>query len=153
MGGNGKVNALHVASFNGDTEASEILTAAGAGPLLIDLPTDALAKADVPLGKELTHQWCRGCHVLEDGGDLTDKPQNGPPLMGVFGRRVASVPGFGYTEALKRVDDVWTAELLYSYAAEAMLTVPGTRMRWNDGWSEDDVLHIVAYLASVEGNK
>jgi ankyrin repeat protein len=148
MGGNGKVNALHVASFNGDTDSARILRENGAVSLPIDLPADALAGADVELGKELTHQWCRGCHVVADGGSLTDKPQNGPPLQGVFGRRIASVPGFGYTEALQRVEGEWTAELLYSYAAEAMLTVPGTRMRWNDGWTEDDVRHIVAYFAS-----
>ena len=150
MGGNGRVNVLHVASFNGNTEAADILRNAGAGPLPIDLPAEGLANGDVELGKELTHQWCRGCHVLAGGESLSDKPQNGPPLLGVFGRRIATVPGFKYTSALQNVEGEWTAELLYSFAAEAMLTVPGTRMRWNDGWTEEDVLHIVAYLASDE---
>ncbi len=149
MGGYGNVNALHVASFKGDTEESAALIEAGAGPRPIVKDRSKLAEGDATLGQELTQKWCSNCHQTSVESKPLDKPQNGPSLIGVYGRPIASISSFGYTQALKRMTGAWSSELLHSYASEAMLAAPGTRMRWNDGWTEEDVAHIVAYLASV----
>ena len=70
-------------------------------------------------------------------------------LVGVFGRPIGSRDDFEYSEAFEQTEGVWTEELLYSFAIDAMLTVPGTRMRWHDGWTDEEVAHIVAYFKSV----
>lgn len=151
MGGGGTVNALHVASFRGETEASEALRNAGAGPRPIDYPADAASSADPVRGRELANQWCGSCHKIESEDEVIFKPEMGLSLVGVMGRPVASRDDYEYSPALSQVAGswAWDTERLYSFAAEPMLTVPGTRMRWNDGWTESDVAHIVAYFSSV----
>jgi len=32
----------------------------------------------------------------------------GPTLDGIFGRRIATLPGYRFSEALKKLDIVWT---------------------------------------------
>lgn len=68
---------------------------------------------------------CRACHGLtvEDGN------RAGPTLHGVFGRRIASAPGYVYSEALRRMDLVWTPETiarLFEIGPNAY--TPGTKM-------------------------
>jgi cytochrome c len=61
---------------------------AGAG----DAATDA--------GKLLFEKRCSGCHEL-------DRPKEGPPLRGVYGRKAGSAAGFEYSDALKKSGIVW----------------------------------------------
>lgn len=135
MGGNGKVNALHVASFQGETEASAILREAGAGPRPIDYPADAVSSGDPERGRELAKQWCGSCHKIESEDEVIIKPEMGLSLVGVMGRPVASRDDYKYFPSLSQIAGswTWTPERLYSFDAEPMLTIPGTRMRWNDG--------------------
>ncbi|MCV2890690.1 ankyrin repeat domain-containing protein [Ruegeria aquimaris] len=151
MGGNGKVNALHVASFKGETDVSAILREAGAGPRPIDYAADAVSNADPQRGRQLANQWCGSCHKVESEDEVIIKPEMGLSLVGIIGRPVASRDDYDYFPALSKVAEAWTwtPERLYSFAAEPMLTIPGTRMRWNDGWTEADVAHIVAYFVSA----
>ena len=49
---------------------------------------------------------CVACHTLTpDEGNRA-----GPTLGGIFGRRIATAPGYNFSEALKRLDIVWTPE-------------------------------------------
>ena len=49
---------------------------------------------------------CSICHTLtRDGANRA-----GPTLYGLFGRRIGSLPGYPYSEALKQLDVVWTEE-------------------------------------------
>ena len=49
---------------------------------------------------------CIACHTLDpDDGDRA-----GPTLHGIFGRRIASVPGYHYSPAFREMDIVWTPE-------------------------------------------
>ena len=34
----------------------------------------------------------------------------GPTLAGIFGRKIATLPGYNFSEALKKMDIVWTPE-------------------------------------------
>src|SRR5207248_1174901 len=47
---------------------------------------------------------CVACHTLaaDQGG------RAGPSLHGIFGRRIASLAGYNYSEALKHLNVVWT---------------------------------------------
>jgi len=68
---------------------------------------------------------CVACHTLSD-----KEPQRaGPSLAGLYGRRIASLPGYRFSDALKRMDIVWTPETvskLFELGPNAY--TPGTKM-------------------------
>jgi cytochrome c len=68
---------------------------------------------------------CVACHALKaDGGNRA-----GPSLYGIFGRRIASLPGYSYSEALKHLDIVWTPETLAKlFEIGPAKYTPGTKM-------------------------
>ncbi len=68
---------------------------------------------------------CSLCHTLTSNGGN----RAGPTLYKVFGRRVGTLPGYPYSEALKNADIVWSAktiELLFGLGTNHYL--PGTKM-------------------------
>ncbi|MEW9922471.1 ankyrin repeat domain-containing protein [Marimonas sp. MJW-29] len=155
-GGHGNVNALHLGTFkvrfsspDRDAAIADALLKAGAGPRPIPLDKERMSKSDPNLGRELTIARCGGCHKVESESEAVTQPEMGHSLVNIFGRRVASRDDVQYSDALKQVGGTWTEELLFSFVAEPMLTVPGTRMRWQGDWSRDDVAHIVSYLMSA----
>jgi cytochrome c len=90
----------------------------------------AMARDDIPaeLKNERGAQVfkaCAACHtVTRDGG-----PRAGPPLHGLFGRRIATAPGYHYSAALKQLDIVWTPETVSKLFEVGPRTyTPGTKM-------------------------
>jgi cytochrome c len=68
---------------------------------------------------------CVACHDLKAGGGN----RAGPSLHGVFGRHIASLPGYNYSEALKHLDIVWTPETLAKlFEIGPAKYTPGTKM-------------------------
>ena len=68
---------------------------------------------------------CAACHTLTQA----DGNRAGPTLHGVFGRRIASAPGYNFSPALKAMDIVWTKETiarLFEIGPNAF--TPGTKM-------------------------
>jgi cytochrome c len=68
---------------------------------------------------------CIACHTLtaEEGN------RAGPTLHGIFGRRIASLPGYNFSEALKHLDIVWTPETLAKlFELGPSRFTPGTKM-------------------------
>lgn len=148
-GGVGNVNALHLAKMNSHDKVVETLERAGAAP---KPPLDVAAlivAADAKLGRELATQKCDQCHKIESESEVIVSSNQGLSLVDVFGRPIGSREDFEYSEAMKETEGVWTEEMLFSFAVDAMLTIPGTRMRWHDGWTDEEVSHIVAYFKSV----
>ena len=148
-GGHGRVNALHLAFRYGHQEVGQLLLDAGATIKSTEGVAEVLAKADPKLGSELTIDRCNHCHAIISDDETVLHDDFGPPLIGVFGRRIGSYEGFEYSEALKNADGVWTAELIYIFVVDAMLTFPGTAMMYQEGWTNEEVAHIAAYLASA----
>jgi len=155
-GGHGNVNAIHLATFKvrysspeRDPAIAAALRKAGAGPQPIPLDKARMSKSDPALGRELAIARCGGCHKVESEQETVSQPDMGHSLVKIFEREVASRDDVQYSNALKQVGGIWTEEKLFSFVAEPMLTVPGTRMRWQGDWSYDDVAHIVAYLISA----
>ena len=148
-GGYGNVNALHLAKKFGHEKVVGALTQAGAAP---KPPLDAsalIAAADAGLGRELAKTKCDQCHKIESESEVIVRKTTDLSLVGVFGRPIASRDDFEYSEAMKQMEGAWTQNMLYSFAVDAMLTVPGTKMNWHDGWTDEEVAHIVAYFKSV----
>lgn len=72
-------------------------------------------------GMALYQAKCGGCHSL-------DRDRIGPRHRGVVGRRVAAVPGFAYSPALRRLGGLWTAARLDRWLQGPQAVAPGTRM-------------------------
>ncbi|MEP7129779.1 MAG: hypothetical protein ABI770_01475 [Sphingomicrobium sp.] len=68
-------------------------------------------------------RFCVGCHEPKFGAAV------GPPLAGVAGRRIASVPGWGYSAGLKRKSGVWDDASLNAFLNDPAAFAPGTTMR------------------------
>jgi len=82
---------------------------------------------------------CLACHALE-------YDRTGPRHCGLFGRRAGSVPGFAYSEAMKRSRIVWDAKTLDLFLADPLKTVPGTSMGYAGVKDRQERADLIAYL-------
>ena len=94
------------------------------GPIMA--PRAAAVEADhgEPRGAQVFRA-CAACHAL--GAD--DGERAGPTLHGVFGRRIATAPGYDFSDALRAMDIVWSARTisrLFEVGPNAY--TPGTKM-------------------------
>jgi cytochrome c len=85
---------------------------------------DALAAYAGDPGAEVFRA-CVACHTLKpDQGNRA-----GPTLAGIFGRRIATLPGYNFSPALKNLDIVWTPETVAKLFEVGPATyTPGTKM-------------------------
>ena len=86
---------------------------------------------------------CVACHTLKpDEGNRA-----GPTLAGVFGRRIATLPGYNFSPALKKLDIVWTPETVSKLFELGPATfTPGTKMPEQKITSAQDRLALVRFL-------
>jgi cytochrome c len=89
-------------------------------------------------GKDLFERRCGGCHTM-------DREKTGPRLGGVYGRAAASVPTFGYSDALKAAHITWNAETLDKWLADPDKLVPDNDMSFRLE-NADERREIIAYL-------
>lgn len=105
----------------------------------------AQAVGDPKAGAEVFKR-CAVCHTSDKrGGDGL-----GPNLSGVFGRKVASRPGFSYSAPLKRSGLVWNEANLTKWVAGPARVVPGTKMSFAGLSSKKQQADVVAYLATLK---
>jgi len=112
-------------------------------PMLLEAAGDPLAAYAGDRGAEIFRA-CVACHTL--GGEQTNRA--GPTLAGLFGRRIATLPGYDFSAALKRLDIVWTPETvsrLFEIGPSAY--TPGTKMPEQRIGSEQDRAALVRFLA------
>jgi cytochrome c len=86
---------------------------------------------------------CAACHTLAaDGGNRA-----GPSLHALFGRHIASVPGYAYSQALQKLDIVWTeATLSRLFEVGPAAYLPGTKMPEQVLADPDDRAALVHFL-------
>jgi cytochrome c len=92
-------------------------------------------------GQELFVRRCSGCHA-------PDLNKEGPRLRGVYGRKAASVPGFDYSEALKKAHIHWDGPSLDKWLADPDAMVPDTNMAFHLADGEERAA-VIAYLKSL----
>jgi cytochrome c len=89
---------------------------------------------------------CIACHTLRpDEGNRA-----GPTLAGLMGRRIATLPGYNFSPALKKLDIVWTPETVAKLFEVGPATfTPGTKMPEQTINSAEDRLALVKFLEKV----
>ena len=89
---------------------------------------------------------CVACHTLTpDEGNKA-----GPTLAGIFGRRIATLPGYNFSPALKKLDIVWTPETVAKlFEVGPMAYTPGTKMPEQKVTSAEDRAALVEFLAKA----
>ncbi|MBF0348803.1 MAG: hypothetical protein HQL81_14145 [Magnetococcales bacterium] len=93
-------------------------------------PNAAVSSDPVDQGRRLARN-CIPCHDLTSARRLT---RVGPPLWGVVGQRVASVPGYQYSRAQIRAGQegvVWDEPSLDRYLANPKEFIPGNKMAFS----------------------
>ena len=104
------------------------------------LTSSALA-TDLQHGK-LTFAVCAACHDRGAAG-------LGPPLAGVVGRIAGTVPGFAYSNPMKRAGFVWDTGRLLDFVRDPQSVVSGTRMAFSGLDDPADAADLVAYLVQI----
>jgi cytochrome c len=118
------------------------------GEAVVGTPDDPLAKYAGDHGAEVFRH-CVACHTLSRDEGV----RAGPSLAGIFGRRIASLPGYNYSEALKNMDIVWTKETVSKmFEVGPMKYTPGTKMPEQTIGSAEDRKALVDFLARVTSN-
>jgi cytochrome c len=108
-----------------------------------------LASASLARGKETARE-CELCHNLGKGQGT----KIGPDLYSVVGRKVASMPGFNYSSALKdskvakSAGGIWTFDKLNIWLTDPRADVPGTLMTFAGIDNEKQRADVIAYLNS-----
>jgi cytochrome c len=122
-------------------ENASLLRAAAAAAAVVFAGGAALAQ-DAAKGSDVFQSRCSQCHVLSGVGQ-------GPSLIGVVGRRAASLPGYPYSDALRSSGLTWTPANLDKFVGGPIKLVPGTAMRVivSDPTDRKD---LIAYLASLK---
>ncbi len=108
--------------------------------------TDLLAAADIDKGRKVFNK-CKACHKLEDGANAT-----GPTLYAVFGRAVASVDGFGFSDAMIEHGGEWGIDELNEWLANPKSYIPGNKMTFSGLAKDTDRANLIAFLATVGGD-
>jgi cytochrome c len=93
---------------------------------------------------------CVACHTLSE-----KEPQRaGPTLAGLYGRKIATLPGYHFSEALKHLDIVWTPETvakLFEVGPNAY--TPGTKMPEQRIGSPEDRKALTDFLVRATSKK
>jgi cytochrome c len=118
------------------------------GTVVMGAPADPLAAYAGDPGAQVFRA-CVACHTLApDEGNRA-----GPTLAGLFGRRIASLPGYNFSAALKKLDIVWTPETVSKLFELGPSTyTPGTKMPEQTIGSPEERAALVQFLEKTTKN-
>jgi len=120
----------------------DAITGDSIDPLLLETAGDPLAAYAGDHGAEVFRA-CVACHTL----NAEQANKAGPTLAGIFGRRIATLPGYNFSEGLKRLDIVWTPETVAKLFEIGPSTyTPGTKMPEQRIGSDEDRTALVQFL-------
>lgn len=120
----------------------DAVTGEPAGGVAVGTPADPLAAYAGDPGAQVFRA-CIACHALS----ADDGEKAGPSLAGIFGRKIGSLPGYRYSDALKRMDIVWTPETVAKmFEVGPMAYTPGTKMPEQTIGSAADRQALVEFL-------
>ena len=119
------------------------------GAVAMGAPEDPLAAYAGDPGAEVFRA-CVACHTLTpDEGNRA-----GPTLAGIFGRKIATLPGYNFSPALKKLNIVWTpATVSKLFEIGPAAYTPGTKMPEQRIGSPEDRAALVKFLEKVTKKK
>ena len=112
---------------------------------LVGAPEDPLKQYAGDHGADVFRH-CVACHTLTpDEGNRA-----GPTLWHIFGRRIATLPGYNFSPALKKLDIVWSKETVAKlFEIGPAHYTPGTKMPEQTIGSAEDRQALVDFLGRV----
>ena len=115
---------------------------------LVGAPEDPLKQYAGDHGAEIFRA-CIACHTLR----LDEGQKAGPTLWHIFGRRIATLPGYNFSPALKKLDIVWSKETVARlFEIGPAHYTPGTKMPEQTIGADADRKALVDFLARVTTN-
>ncbi len=126
-----------------------VLTGEHIGSVALNGVDDPLAAYAGDRGADVFRA-CVACHTLSsDAGNRA-----GPTLAGLFGRRIASLPGYNFSAPLRKLDIVWTPETVAKLFELGPATyTPGTKMPEQRIISATDREALVKFLEKATREK
>jgi len=109
------------------------------------VPAWAATRGD-PLRGEEIYSRCLACHALE-------YDRVGPRHCGLLGRRAGKVPGFRYSDAMRRSKLTWDVKTLDRFLADPTKTVPGTTMTYAGVTDAKERADLIAWLDAAGRSK
>jgi cytochrome c len=103
-----------------------------------------LPKANADAGADVFKK-CLACHTPNKG----DRNLVGPNLWGIVGRKVASAPGFAYSEAMKKHGGEWTWDQLAKYLHKPSEAIPDNKMVFQGVTDNADLADLLVYLRKL----
>jgi cytochrome c len=110
--------------------------------MALSMPLTAHAQDDAAAGEKVFAH-CTACHSNKPGENKI-----GPSLAGVYGRKSAAEPGYGYSSALKGLNITWDEKTLDEFLHGPSKFVRGTKMVYSVP-DEKDRLDVIAYLKAL----
>jgi cytochrome c len=115
---------------------------------LVGAPEDPLKQYAGDHGAEIFRA-CIACHTLR----LDEGQKAGPTLWHIFGRRIATLPGYNFSPGLKKLDIVWSKETVARlFEIGPAHYTPGTKMPEQTIGADADRKALVDFLARVTTN-
>lgn len=109
-----------------------------AGAALV-LNASAASVPGDPVRGEVIYGRCVACHAFA-------YDRTGPRHCGLFGRRAGGVPGFAYSDAMRRSNWVWNAQTLDRFLQSPLKALPGTSMGYAGIADRQERTDLIAYL-------
>ncbi|XP_072753495.1 cytochrome c [Anoplolepis gracilipes] len=97
-------------------------------------------------GKKLFMKMCASCHTTTKDG----KHKIGPNLHGIIGKTSGTVPGFSFTESMKKKAVVWDEKALNDYLEFPKKFVPGTKKAFDGVKKAEDRKDLIAFLTTLK---
>jgi cytochrome c len=109
---------------------------------IVGMPADPLAAYGDDRGAQVFRA-CVACHSL-----TRDEGENaGPSLHRLFGRKIGSLPGYDFSDALQNMDIIWTPETVSKmFEVGPMAYTPGTKMPEQKIGSAEDRQALMNFL-------
>jgi cytochrome c len=127
-----------------DATPSAESAAPSAAPVAADPMVQRVAAASVADG-EGGFRACAACHTAAEG-----RPHRvGPNLWDVFGREIAALDDFGYSDALAGKEGRWTVATLDDWLADPAGWAKGTTMVYAGLKDPEERAAVIAYLHSL----
>jgi len=122
-----------------------VITGEPVDAVIVGAPDDPLKQyADDPGAQVFRH--CVACHTLKPG----ELQKAGPSLWHVMGRRIATLKGYNFSPALKKLDIVWSKKTISKlFEIGPAHYTPGTKMPEQTIGSEKDRQALVDFIAKV----